>query len=542
MKVKRSALLLATAASLFLAACSGQESAGNKSGKNSTINYAVNTELSTLDSGTVMDINAANYIGLVQEGLYWENEKNEVQPALAKEMPEKSEDGLTYTVKMRDDAKWSNGDPVTAHDFVFAIRRLADPKTGAAYSYLLENFVNGPEIAEGKKAPEEIGVKALDDHTIEINLSKPTPYLDHLLSFVPFFPTNQKFVEEKGDRYGSSAENSIASGPYKMVEWDGSGLEWKLEKNPNYYNKDQVKVDNIDVQVMKEVSTNVNLFDSKKVDNSLLTGETVKQFADHPNAVQQEKARTRYLQLNYENKVLANRNFRQAVDYAIDNDELTQKIIGDGSKGLSTFVPENFVANPETGEDFVSEYGNEKFADKSKAKEHWEKAKSELGQDQVTVRLLADDDEKSKKESQYIQGQIEENMPGVKVEITNVPKKNRMSQVAEGNFDIVITGWGADYADASNFYDLFKSDNFYNQGHYKNPEYDKVVERAGNQDANDPKTRWEDFKEAQKILSDDKAVLVLYQEVETQLRNPNLKGITFRPVNLEYDFRTAYFE
>lgn len=284
MRLKKVMVGWLTGMALISAGCS-QSSENSKGAAENKVVYAAPTELSTLDSSLVQDINAANYLGHLQEGLFWEDEKNEVHPSLAKELPEISKDGKLVKIKLREDAKWANGDKITAHDFVYAVQRLANPKTGASYSYLLENFENGPEILKGQKDYQTIGVKALDDYTIEIRLNRPTPYINHLLAFVSFYPLNKKFVEEKGDQYGTSAENVLASGPYQITEWDGSSNKWTLKKNPNFFAADKVKVETIEVQVMKEVSTNVNLFEAGKIDNAILTGETVKQFADHPKAV-----------------------------------------------------------------------------------------------------------------------------------------------------------------------------------------------------------------------------------------------------------------
>lgn len=541
MRLKKVMVGWLTGMALISAGCS-QSSENSKGAAENKVVYAAPTELSTLDSSLVQDINAANYLGHLQEGLFWEDEKNEVHPSLAKELPEISKDGKLVKIKLREDAKWANGDKITAHDFVYAVQRLANPKTGASYSYLLENFENGPEILKGQKDYQTIGVKALDDYTIEIRLNRPTPYINHLLAFVSFYPLNKKFVEEKGDQYGTSAENVLASGPYQITEWDGSSNKWTLKKNPNFFAADKVKVETIEVQVMKEVSTNVNLFEAGKIDNAILTGETVKQFADHPKAVKREKARLSYLEFNRKKDYLNNAKLREAIDFAIDNKALTQQIIGDGSVATSTFLPKKFYFNPDTQKDFVDEVAVPEKADGNKAKELWEEAKKELGKDQLTIRLLADDDEKAKKECQYIQGQIQNHLPGVQVELVNVPKKNCLKQMKKQDFDLVLTEWGADYADASNFYDLYKTGNAYNSGDYSNAEYDAILAKAANEDALKPKERWEDFKKAQKILTDDHALVVLYQAAETQLRNPRLKGMIFRPVNLEFDFRTAYFE
>ncbi|MHA6603308.1 peptide ABC transporter substrate-binding protein [Aerococcus urinae] len=534
MKFKKLAVTVLASAALVLSGC-GQGQSQNQN----VIRRTELQEMTTLDSTRVEDVQSANYIGHMQDPLYWEDENNEVHPALAKEMPEKSEDGLTYTVKMRDDAKWSNGDPVTAHDFVYAVQRLANPETGATYAYLVENFENAEEVLKGDRPVEDLGVKALDDYTIEIKLSRPTPYMEHLLAFTTFSPLNQKYVEEKGDDYGTNSDNVLANGPFKVEDWDGTGLTWKLVKNDDYYNADQVKVDGAEVQVIKEDSTTVNLFENGEVDNALLRGELVRQYSDHPHLEYRPTASTYYIELNQENPLLANKDFREALNYAIDNKEYAEQIKADGSVPLSTLVPNDLVHNPETGEDFTKDAGIEPKYDPEKAKELWKKVQKELPQDSYSIRLLSSDDEGSKQVGEYLQGQIQNNLPGLQVDLITVPGKNRIAQQNAGDFDMAISGWLADYADASNFLDLFTTGHSNNHGNYSNPAYDQLLEKAANEDANDPQARYNDFIEAQRLLAADEATIVLSQKQDAELRNPRVQGITYRPVGNEFDIRTA---
>ncbi|MEG9283127.1 peptide ABC transporter substrate-binding protein [Aerococcus urinae] len=534
MKVRKLVISLLSLSALALAGCSQNSKANEK-----IVHLTEAQEISTLDSSTVEDTGSSAYIGHIQDPLYWEDENNNVTPALAKEMPEKSEDGLTYTIKMRDDAKWSNGDPVTANDFVYAVQRLANPDTGASYAYLVENFENAEGVLKGDRPVEDLGVKALDDHTVEIKLAKPVPYMEHLLAFTNFSPLNKKFVEEKGDAYGSNSENVLASGPFKVEDWDGTGLNWKLVKNPDYYNADKVKIDGADVQVIKGISTRVNLFENGEVDNTILSGELVRQYKDNPNLNFKPKASISYIGVNHKNPLLANKDFRLALDYALDNKEYTEQILATGSTPISTFVPKGLVKNPETGADLVDDANIEPKVDVNKAQELWEKAKAAVPQDSYRLRILSSDDEGSKRVGEYFQGQLENKLPGLKVDLITVPGKNRIAAQRSGDFDLVLAGWLGDYADASNFLDCWKTDNPNNDGKYSNPKYDELLNRASDQDANDPQARYNDFLEAQKILAEDEGIIVLNQGVTAELRNPRVKGATYRSVGNEFDYRTA---
>ncbi len=540
--------LAASLSTVFLlSACSSNGDTSNTSSSGSTSNgsegqvvhYTAPTELSTMDTALITDINSSNYLGHVIEGLLRIDEEGNPVPAIAADEGVISEDGLTYTYTLRDDAVWSNGDPVTANDFVYAMQKLVDPDTGASYSYLAETIKNAPEIMAGETDVSELGVTANGDHEITFNLTQPTPYFKFLLAFTAFFPQNQAFVEEQGDKYGTSSDALLANGPFTLENWDGTGLTWDLEKNDDYYAADEVSLDAVNVQVVKEPSTAVNLFEGGQTDNAHLTGEIVKQYADNENVVVQKKARTSYLEFNWDNDYLQNEKLREALGLVINTDDLVNTVLGDGSTEIGGFLPADFVTSPTTGDDFTEEAGSFLSYDVERAQELWEEAKAELGVDSISLSFVGDDDEKSKQLSQYIQGQIQNNLPGISIELRNVPKKNRLALADSRDFDVLLTGWGADFADAINFMDLLYSDSPYNEGGYANAEYDALIDQAKTTNANDDEKRWADLQEAHTILTDDFAFIPLYQEAETQLRNPAVEGIILNSVGVEFDLSRA---
>lgn len=531
----------------LLTACGGNgdssnstsdDSAGSTSGEQ-VVHYTAPTELSTMDTALITDINSSNYLGHVIEGLLRIDEEGNPVPAIAADEGVISEDGLTYTYTLRDDAVWSNGDPVTANDFVYAMQKLVDPDTGASYSYLAETIENAPEIMAGEADVSELGVTANGDHEITFNLTQPTPYFEFLLAFTAFFPQNEAFVEEQGDNYGTSSEALLANGPFTLENWDGTGLTWDLVKNDDYYAADEVTLDAVNVQVVKETSTAVNLFEGGQADNAQLTGEIVKQFAEDENVVVQKKARTSYLEFNWDNEYLQNEKLREALGLVINTDDLVNTVLADGSTEIGGFLPADFVADPATGEDFTEEAGTFLSYDVERAQKLWDEAKIELGVDSISLSFVGDDDEKSKQISQYIQGQIQNNLPGISIELRNVPKKNRLALADSRDFDILLTGWGADFADAINFMDLLYSDSPYNEGGYANSDYDALIDQAKTTNANDDEKRWENLQQAHKVITDDFAFIPLYQEAETQLRNPSVEGIIFNSVGVEFDLSRA---
>lgn len=534
--MKRIILLVSMFSVLLIGGC---YSAKTEDPNIKEVNWIVEAELLGMDPSTITDIGSGNMVGHVYEGLYWEDSENQVSPALANEMPEISEDQLTYTIKMREDAQWSNGDPITAHDFVYSVQRLVDPATAASYAYLAETIVNANEIMAGEKDKSELGVKALDDYTIEIQLTQPTPHLINLLAFPSFYPLNQSYVESQDGEFATHSDRMISSGPYLFEDWDGTSQSWTLVKNPDYFKADEIAIDRINVQVVKEVSTSANLFLAGQADNAPLKGELARQYSSHPDINIQEQASNYYVRFNHQNPYLQNKNLRLAIDYAIDNEELVTAVLGDGSKAISSYVPSNFIFNPETGADFVEDVGAEVRYDEEKALEHWELAKEELGVEELNFGLLSSDSEGTKRVTEYIQGQVQQALPGVSLDIQNVPSKNRISREGAGDFDIVLSGWIADYASAMNFLELWESESPYNYAKYSNPTYDELIQAAKSIHAADPNQRYADMIEADRILYEDAVLDPLYQTQNMQLLNPHLENLTQRAVGNEYDFRTA---
>ncbi len=225
---------------LVLAACGGDGGAGAEKAKGGSEKTAakqefkvvVQQEMPSADLSLGTDTISFTALNNAYEGIYRLDDKSKPQPAGAKEKVQVSDDGLTYTVKLREEAKWSNGDPVTAADYVFSWQRTADPQTGAEYAYFLEMIENGADIVAGKKPVSELGIKANGDYELEIKLAKPTPYFDYLLAFPLFFPQHQATVEKYGKDYAASSEKAVYNGPFVLANFEGAGSDtnWTLGK------------------------------------------------------------------------------------------------------------------------------------------------------------------------------------------------------------------------------------------------------------------------------------------------------------------------
>lgn len=530
---------------ITLIGCGSKSDKENKNAEtsNQPLNLMVASEVTTLDSLNMLDFPDAVTHTAVFEGLYAIGEKETVIPAVAKELPEISEDGKTYTIKLREDAVWSNGTKVTANDFIYAWKKLADPAEGLVYSFLIQQTIlNGEDVVSGKKPVDELGIKAVDDYTIEVQLSEPKPFFTSVLTFPVFFPQNQEFVEKQGDNYGTTNETVIYNGPFTMGKWKQGELGWDLKKNPTYHDKKNVKSDLIHYEVIKESSTALNLFDNDQLDVATLTGVIASENTENPNFLSVPTSIINYVRLNQKRNgqatPLANENVRKAMALALDKETMADKVVADGSNALNGLIPSGFVGNPETNEDFRKEAGDVMAFDKTKALDYWNKAKAELG-DNIDIELMVTDDGVYKKMGEYIQGNLEENLPGLKISIRSMPTEAALNFARESNYDMFLIYWAPDYLDPISTLNVFKSPNAMN---YENPAYNELLEKASVTYALDLDARWKTLIEAEKFLLEDAGTIGLSQRNDAILQKQNVKGIQYHSFGAPVVLKGAYKE
>lgn len=534
--------LVTVAATFALTACSNSGSSSSNSDKQ-VWRRMEGDIISSMDSSTVTDAIAGQALVDTMDGLY-RYQGSKLQPAVAKEIVDPTNDGLTYTFKLKD-TKWSNGDDVTAADFVYAWKRAVDPATKSQYAYLYSGVKNADDIMAGKKKADTLGVEAKDDHTLVVTMDRPVPYFGTMLVNPVFFPLNQKVVEKFGDKYGTQSKYLVFNGPFKLTGWNGTNNKWSEVKNKTYWNAKKVKLDEIQVQVIKSADTALSLFQAGKIDDVAISGETASQMKSDPSYVPQKQSTLAYLELN-EQKIpaLKNQKIRQAISLAINRQEFVKDVLADGSLPASSLVPDGLAANEKTGKDFLEET---KVGDKytkfngKKAGELFKEGLKEVGQTSLTLELLGDDTDGAKKSQEYLQSSLEKNLPGLKVNIASVPFKTRLSRSETQQFDMVITLWGADFPDPITFLDLFTSDSSYNDGKWNNAEYDKLIKESKTTNATDAEARWQNLLDASDVLATDMGVVPLYQRVQAHLVNQKVKNLYYSPAN-NYNFIGTYLK
>ncbi|MFT8908957.1 MAG: peptide ABC transporter substrate-binding protein, partial [Lentilactobacillus diolivorans] len=534
-------MIIGAAVILTLTGCGKSGSSGpGKLADKQVINLTQNAEVTSVDVSKIFDKNSFNQMDAVGEGLFRYDANGKIHPALATKLTE-SKNGKTYWIALRKNGRWSNGDKVTAQNFVYSWQRAVNPKTASEYTYLFNGVKNANAIVAGKKPVSSLGVKATDSYHLKIDLEHPIPYFKLILARETLYPLDQRIVDKYGSQYGTTSAKAVYNGPFVMQGWTGSNLNWKLVKNSHYWDKKHVYLKQINYQVSKEPSTAYNMYQSGKLDMISLVGQQAKQLKNNKNAVKRDLAALMYLQYNSKIKALKNKDLRLAISLSLNRNQLTRNILSDGSVPSRGLVPSKFVKDPNSGKDFATAAYVKNTVDYNPtlAQSYWKKAQQEIGRKNMTFNLLCADDDTTNYAVQFISSQVEKNLKGLKLNIQKIPFKTMLTRTSEGQFQMNYIGWSADFADPITFLTLFTSNNSENNGKWSNSTYDQLIKRSNTTDALKPKQRYQDLIQADKILSENQGVTPIYQNNTTDLVNPKLKGVVYDKINGHYDFKSA---
>lgn len=526
---------------LLLSGCSSQKSGSGKLADKQEFTVGVSSELSTVDLSKTTSVQTFEVLNNVDEGLYRIGKNSKINNALATKT-KVFKDGLQYTFNLRKGAKWSNGDPVTAKDFVYSWRRTVNPKTASQYGYLFSGIKNADAIQSNKKSPNTLGIKADGNYKLVVTLEKKIPYFKLLLGFPLFFPQNQKVVEKFGNKYGTSSSDITYNGPFKLTKWNGTGMTWTLAKNAKYWDKKHVKLDKLHYQVTKDPSTGYNQFKTDKLQYVGLSGVLAKNLKNNKDLVTRETSSCYYLAFNQKKKLFKNLKIREAISMSINRDQLTKKILGDGSFNSQSFVSKGLAINPKTGKDFTATTAKPDSLkyNPSQAKVLWKQGLKELGIKSMSFTLLSSDEFAQKQVSEYLQSQLEKNLPGLKVHLSNIPFQTLLARQKSHNYQVTRGDWYADFADPITFLNILTSGNPSNVPQWSNKEYDRLIKASSTTDAGNQDKRFDDLTKAQNILLNNQGVTPLYQSASKNLLSSKVKGIIYNTAGATYNYKNVY--
>ncbi|HFJ9467670.1 peptide ABC transporter substrate-binding protein [Bacillus paranthracis] len=538
MKRKKSHLMvMALVTSLLLTACNNKENKSDKEAKKQVLNVTVSEEIPSLDTAKTMDGTSAHVMQNIFEGLYVLDDQDQPIPAVAKSF-KRSEDGKKYTFDLRKDAKWSNGDSVTANDFMFAWKRAINPETASQYAYMLFYVKNAKEINKGTVPLAELGVKVINDYKLEVELEQPIPYFLQLLALPIYLPQHESFLKEQGKNYALEPSNLIYNGPFVLEKWKHE-QEFQLKKNATYWDEKKVKLDEINFQIVKDTMTAVNLYEAGNLDRVPINSQFVDKYKGDKELHMSSEPAIAMLRFNEKNSALANKKVRQAISFALNKEDFVAHFINNGAKPATGLVPVGHI-NEETGKDFREENGNLSLYDVQSAKKNWEEAKKELGVEQVNFEFLTFEQDNAKRMAEYIKGDLEKNLQGLTIQIKQQPFKQKLQLEQTGDYDITMANWGPDYKDPISYLELFTTGNQNNKMNYSNRHYDELIKKAKSDLVLDQKKRWEALQEAERILLGDAAVAPLYQMGSAYVQKDYVRGIEKHQFGGIYTYKNAY--
>ncbi|MGN9162101.1 peptide ABC transporter substrate-binding protein [Clostridium sulfidigenes] len=555
-KILASLLALSMITSVALVGCGKGEEKGAGTATNGEadaeqyLNMLLQSEPKTIDQSKSSDSYSSQILANCQESLTRivqdENGKDKIEKGIA-ESWETSDDKLTWTFKLRD-AKWSDGKPVTAEQFVYGITRTLDQNTASPYAFLLYPIANAVEFNSGKAKAEDLGVKAIDEKTVEFTLASPCAYFLDLTYFKVMQPQREDIVKEHGDKYGSEANSMVYCGPFMISEWVHNN-KVEFVKNPEYWDAENVKLDKVTMKIIKEESARMNELLNGSLDMAtVVKPEWIEKF-DSAGEYESKKGydgSTTYTFFNLKDKLFSNAKVRKAFIVAEDREnkiKTLRKGLGEPALG---FVPKSVQIGGEEYRTKVNELPVQKLMDENtdpKALLIEGMKELGLGEDpsKITISYLQSGTDAVAKEYAEFQQQVYTKKLGINVKVDFV--EWAQFQERTDNFDYQVAGmaWTGDYNDPNTYLDLWTSTAGVVPTGWSNPKYDELIAKAGKSD--DPNERAELFKEAERILLYEDGVVSpeAWRFKNTYVRKyvKNYTAPLFGTIDLKYTYTTG---
>ena len=500
------------------------------------LHWYIEGEITTMDSGKTYDTLSGEAVAYFADSLYRLDQNAEPVPNLAAALPEISEDGLTVTVTIGDDAYYANGEKIVAANIEYAVQRVFDPAVGSQNTSIAS--IKNKDAVRAS----ELGVKALSDTVIEFTLEAPDPYIVKKLADTAYTPVNRAFAEEKGDQYGLSADALLSSGPFVLTDWTGADISWKYVKNPYYWDAENIYFDEITITVVKDANTAINLYEAGQLDGVLLTTDFVAYYEGTEDLVKIPSLRMTNLELGISaTEALQNLNILKALLYGLDREELCSAVLNGAAVPAVGAIPDGIATNPETGASVAEDFGVLVYTDIEAAQRYFAAGLEELGLSSLTLRLVTSDTDESVKIGTYLKSAYETNLPGLTIDLANVPSSVRFEEMMSYNFALALGGWTGDY-DPTSYPNQFEASYPHNHGQWDAQELTDLFNALNNEDGTDFAARWEHLRQANQHLIDNVVVVPLEQAVNNYLVNPSLKGYITRQLGSgAFDLTRAYF-
>lgn len=551
MRMKKSLffLLMMFMVAVLLGACTANESAGedpdqsndkqtgeteegtNADGGEKVLYLNNGVEPSSLDPSIGFDEVSWDPLNNLMEGLTRLGEDHMAQPGVAEEW-DVSEDGLTYTFYLREDAKWSNGDPVVAEDFVYAWKYMLDPETASPAAFLAYVIEGAEAYNSDEGSKDDVAITAIDEKTLEVVLTAPTGYFLDLLTNPAFFPVNHQVAEENPN-WHAEADSFVANGPFMLESWDHDN-EMVFAKNNKYWDADVVKLDKVHFAMVNDTNTQYQMFEKGELDTASIPPELSDELIDGENVFVGESGGLEFYRFNVTEEPFQNKKIRQAFALAIDREEIAQYVVKNKVEPAYGFISPGFTSP--SGKDFRDENGDLVSFDPEQAKQLLEEGMEEEGYDELPEIVLSfNTSDPNKAVAETLQDMLSEHL-GVDVTLEN--QEWNVFAEAQQNLELQFSrsSFLNDYNDPVNFLESFITDSYMNRTGFSSEEYDDLIKKG--QTELDEEKRWEYLYEAEKLLAEEMIAIPIRYYNTVVLEADGITGILRHPVGY-FDLKYA---
>lgn len=487
------------------------------------LSVTVQNPITTLDPNFADDIGSNWAETQTLEGLYTLSDKGQVIPGMAQSIVKPTNDNKVYTIKLKDNQKWSDGSAVTAQDFVDSAKRQVNPSSKSTRANHFKDLANYDEIRKNSSDIDNLGIKAIDNKTIEITLSHPVPYFNFILAN-QLYPINSAKVKQYGKKYGQTDQTTMSNGAYMIKKWNQSATSWEFVKNPYYAGANQVHYKTIKSTVVKDATLASKQYIAGQVDEAEISGSVIGDLKKKNISGMQSKPKGRmvFIVWQSQDKITSNTNFKRAISYAIDRQVLANQTLGDGSVAAKSIVPSNEVTID--GQDFNKNL--DLPFDKDKATSYLKQAQKELNQKKISITLNIADTDGYNLLGTYLKHRIETVLPDVTINLNKMPLNAEIAAFNSRNFQAGTLSWSTDYNDPIDFLDMAYSNGAINFTKWHNEKYDNLIEQI-NQQGEASDSRYQLQQEAAKLNNDLNGVTPLYQMSNVHLLKSTVKNLNY---------------
>lgn len=527
------ALLLVIVTVLSLTACGSKKEEDAGSDK-MTVKFNTGFDPDSFDPQEANVMETSLVDNQCYDYLYRENLKGDFDPSLASGYT-MDDSGTVYTFTLKDGIKFADGSPIKASDVVFSWTRALDPENAFEYAYQLYYIKNGEAFNAGEASASDLGLRIIDDKTLEVTLERPTPFFVSLTGFVTYAVVSEDFVT-KQEKYGADVDSTLASGPFMPVEFN-KGQYVRFEKNPNYWDAANVKIDELYFYCVSETSTELTMFETGNLDMTYMSFTAADTIRLKDQLLYWPSLSTRYIMCNNENGVMADPNVRKALAYALDVQKLCDTVVP-SAVPCTGFVPNDMAAVDDTTKVFRKEALFDVDGDVELAKKYLADAGFPNGEGFPTdVSIVYTTSESNKAIAEALVEMWRVNL-GITIKAENLEGTVRRDRKNSGDYYMSLDGWTTDYLDPYSFMEIETTGNIYNQGRVSNAEYDRLVAIAAN--SNDQAERQQAMEAAEKVLiTDIMGLIPLYNSTKAYVANPKLKDVVMSLMG-NIDFKSAY--